>query len=348
MAAVTSVMRAQQIIWPGSTRCCGRSVSRSPATRCSCCCCSAARLAAAGARWAAAAGPPGVGDERRRQARGAGLRPPRAAPERRPRDAGRDHRRRAGASPARPPRRSTTRCSPSRAWTTAGRRATSSACSPSSVATRATSSLPTGASSCSSPAALRRSGSVSTAGTEPWWSNAAAEETRTAAQRVATTGSPDQLGAGVAQLVERRGRRRGRHARGQVEQHPGREALRDGVQGGRAHAVVGRDADDVDGLDRRGRAASAPARRAAAGVRGALEARVRRRVLALGEPGVDRRRCRASGWNVDAVGADHAVRRPGVDEVGVRRRSARPGSMCQSRVADDARRTSGGAPARAR
>ena len=55
-----------------------------------------------------------------------------------------------------------------------------------------------------------------------------------------------------------------------------------------------------------------------------LEARVRRRVLALVEDRLQRRPVQVR-VQLDPAGADHAVRRPGVDVVRVRRRSARPG-----------------------
>ena len=86
----------------------------------------------------------------------------------------------------------------------------------------------------------------------------------------------------------------------------------DRVQRGRAHAVVGGDAAHVDVVDV---VPPQPVgqRRAVGGA--ALEAGVGRRVLALEEHRVERLRVEV-GVERLAVGADHAVRRPGVVEVG--------------------------------
>ena len=62
--------------------------------------------------------------------------------------------------------------------------------------------------------------------------------------------------AGGAQLSRAAVGGRGRHAGGEVEQHPGREALARSVEGGGPDAVVGRDPHDVDGRRRPRRAAS--------------------------------------------------------------------------------------------
>ena len=73
---------------------------------------------------------------------------------------------------------------------------------------------------------------------------------------------------------------------------------------------------DVDAPRPRARAARRRGRRARRRRPSALEAGVRRRVLALEEDGVDALRVEVAGAR-RAVGADHAVRRPGVDEVRV-------------------------------
>src|SRR6187200_2909204 len=52
--------------------------------------------------------------------------------------------------------------------------------------------------------------------------------------------------AGLVHLEQRRVRRGPGHTRREVEQHRRLEALALGVEGRRPHAVVGRDADDLD------------------------------------------------------------------------------------------------------
>ena len=110
---------------------------------------------------------------------------------------------------------------------------------------------------------------------------------------------------------------RGGDPRGEVEEHAGRVALGDGVQRGGAHAVVGRDADDVHGLDRRSRPATRRAR----------PARRRRpwhprspEYAAACSPLVNQAstaEVSTAGWLSRTGGADDAVPRPGVHVVRV-------------------------------
>ena len=121
-----------------------------------------------------------------------------------------------------------------------------------------------------------------------------------------------QLHTGGAELVE--GGLGGRlgDAGGQGEQHAGAEPVADGVERGGPDAVVGGDADDVDV----GHAAVAQPLGERDAVLGPLEARVGGGVLALVEDGLERLAVEGR-VQLDAVGADDAVRRPGLEEVGL-------------------------------
>ena len=101
-----------------------------------------------------------------------------------------------------------------------------------------------------------------------------------------------------------------------------------GVERGRAHAVVGGDPAHVDVVDLVG---AQPVGQRGAVRRTPLEAGVRRRVLALEEDRVEGLRVEV-GVERLPVGADLAVHRPRVDEVGLADQCA-PGSMWWSLVA---------------
>ena len=94
-----------------------------------------------------------------------------------------------------------------------------------------------------------------------------------------------------------------------------------GVQRGRHHAVVGRDAHHLDRVHPGG---AQPVGQRDPVRTVPLEARVRRRVLALVEDRLEPRPVQPR-VQLLAAGADHAVRRPAVHEVRRRARSARPG-----------------------
>src|SRR5690606_19180940 len=103
------------------------------------------------------------------------------------------------------------------------------------------------------------------------------------------------------------------HPGGEVEEDPRAETAAGRVHGGGADAVVGGDADDVDRVDAAG---GEPVGERLLVVRDALEAAVAGRLAALAEHRLDglQREVRVE---VGAGRADHAVRRPRVDEVGL-------------------------------
>src|SRR5690606_21651297 len=103
------------------------------------------------------------------------------------------------------------------------------------------------------------------------------------------------------------------HPGGEVEEAPRAETAAGRVHGGGADAVVGGDADDVDRVDAAG---GEPVGERLLVVRDALEAAVAGRLAALAEHRLDglQREVRVE---VGAGRADHAVRRPRVDEVGL-------------------------------
>ncbi len=105
----------------------------------------------------------------------------------------------------------------------------------------------------------------------------------------------------------------GGHSRAHRPHQRGVEPRARGVERGRPDAVVGGEAADVDvgHLTR-----AQPVRQAGAVHRPPLEAGVGRCVLALEEDRVERLRVQV-GMERLAVGADHTVRRPAVDEIGV-------------------------------